>query len=135
MFEEIAKGSFANLTPDQRTKLAELLRTRAEYLAKAADFARMRVDLLENFTPEKEAGLEVYSSAVLAPMRSDMSRQITELLPETVDVEQLKSLMPLVVAGMLGSVNFALLTTVIGIEPDQVSRLESAIMEYTKRGI
>lgn len=135
MFEEIAKSSFANLSTQQRADLADLLRMRVEYMKLAAQLNEMRVDLLESFTPEKEAGIEAFSAAVVAPKRKAVALKMTEMMTETVDLEQIKSLMPMILAGMLGSVNLGMLLAVVGIEPDQVAQLESAITNFTKRGM
>lgn len=122
----------ADLDEETRLKLANYLRDRNEYLDASRKLNELRIKMLIDGTPASAEHVNDYASTVVAPLRAGVSRQMTELLKRSVDLEGLKSMMPMVLMGLMRSVNLRLLLTVFDLEPDIVERMVTKIKNYIK---
>jgi hypothetical protein len=126
--------SITEADEETRLKLAELLENRNEYLQQQLTLNSLRVTMLRDGTPESEQRAKDFSSTVVAPLREKMTPQIIELLQSSFDIKGIKGLMPIIVMGILQSVNLPVLLTTLGLEPDQVEQLASLVQDYVKKG-
>ena len=120
----------SELDEETRTKVAALLTDRNELLEAKVKLNRLRAAMLLNPTQSNIDSVEAYTSTVIAPLNTRLNEQAGELMMASVDVEGLKSMMPMVLMGLLRSVNLSLLLTAIDIEPDRIDRLISKIKDY-----
>lgn len=129
MFDMLST-SFASMDAADRAILARLLDKRNEYLAKTIKLNELKIAALTNPSAANEAAVNDFSTAVIAPLRDAMQDDVRALLQKAVDVDGLQSMLPMILAGALQSVNITLLLTAIGIDPDMISKLVKEIKEY-----
>ncbi len=130
MFGDLA--SLADLKPEDRERLASLLADRNEYLRQSIVLNDLRIVQLNNPTPENEARVAAFNSTVVAPLRSKMSADLSALLSSAVNIASIKAFMPMIVAGVMQSVNIPLALTTLGIDPDTVEELVGIVKDYIK---
>jgi hypothetical protein len=128
-------ASLDTLDDESRTRLANLLSGRNAYNAELIKLNELRIDMLLNPTPEKQEAIDAFNTTVVAPLRDGLTQDAFALFSVAVNIDNLKDLMPMVLAGVLQSVNIPLLLTVIGLEPDTINKLVQAISEFIKSGM
>lgn len=128
-------GSYADLTAEQREKLAAYLTLRNEYLPAQIELNRRRIAVLENYSPAEEAAIREYSATVVAPLRLKFSQSWIELLKDSVDVKAMESMLPMVLMVLTQSINVPMLLTTLGLEPDSIDQLTHGLSSYFKKGM
>jgi len=128
-------GSFAGLTDEQREKLSAYLTMRNDYLLAQIELNRRRAAVLKNPSPAEEAAIREYSSIVVAPMRRRCGQTALGLMQDSVDVEALESMLPMVLMALTQSINIPLLLATIGLEPDSIEQVTSGVSAYFKKGM
>ena len=126
--------SLIEMDEETRLKLAELLEGRNEHLQQQLTLNSLRITMLRDGTPDSEQRAKDFNSAVVAPLRDKLTPQTLELLERSIDLKGIKGIMPLVVMGLMQSVNLPLLLTTVGMEPDQVEQLVGMVQDYVKKG-
>jgi hypothetical protein len=128
-------GSYADLTAEQREKLAAYLTLRNEYLPAQIELNRRRIAVLTNYSPAEEAAIQEYSATVVAPLRLKFSQSWIELLKDSVDVKAMESMLPMVLMVLTQSINVPMLLTTLGLEPDSIDQLTHGLSSYFKKGM
>lgn len=134
MFGDMS-SSFSDLEEDVRTRLASLLEKRNDYLVQQIKLNELRIIMLLTPSPANEAAVNAFNSTVVAPIRDGMGEDIMFLMDKALNVQGLKAMLPMVLIGVLQSVNITLALTTLGIEPDVVDRFTSAIGEFIESGM
>ena len=134
MFGEL-NGDLADLEPDLRRKLAQFLERRNTYLTQTQELNRRKVALLVNPTPATRRDLEDYISAVIAPARERLYEDTIELFKEAVDVQKLKEMLPMALMALSEAVNFPILLTLLGADPEDIEKLVGKLRDYFSRGM
>lgn len=111
-------------------KLVELSSARAEYLQAAAQVQNMRAEQLKGSFRFDQAELDSYVEQVLAPRRTKVYRLQSEMLVDAVDVDQIKSLLPMVLAGLISKVDLELVLSIIGVDIDAAKEGMELIREF-----
>lgn len=115
--------SLTGLDRDTQLKLAMMLSSRAEYMRLAADMNDRKAKLLADPTEEGEQELAEFSSVVVAPARMRVAEQMSELLKESIDVDKLQGMLPMLLAGAMSAVNLPLVLNILGLDPDMISQV------------
>lgn len=134
MFGELFP-SLTEMDRETREKLANLLSDRNEYLEQQQTLNKLRIEMLRDGTPESEQRVKDFNSAVVVPLRAKMTPVILELFQKSVNVEGLKSIMPIIVMGLMQSVNLPLLFATAGVELDAAEEIINTIKDYVKKGM
>lgn len=121
---------YESLDAETRTKLANLLQDRIEYNELINEVMRRKIQILMHPTADAERDLAEYTSAVVAPKRAKITQQQAELLKEAVDIDQIKGLVPMALLGLSQSINFPLLFTALGLDPDMVAEGVDLVKDY-----
>ena len=122
--------SLADLDATQRTLLLALLRKKRQYMQSALTHMELQEKYLENPTPANLIEAENYASMVLRPQKSEINGTLTSVLQNAVDLEGIKRLLPLVLAGVLQSVNLPLLLAAANIDAEEAEQLMKMIKRY-----
>ena len=134
MFGEIS-SSYGELSPEQKQTLASFLADRNEYLTLQVRLNELRIQVLNNPTPAAEEQLQDFASAVVAPVRDRLSQQVLDLVGESVNVDKIMQMLPLLLLTMAQSVNIPMLLTVINLDPDMIEKLIGSASDYFKSGM
>lgn len=135
VFGEIS-GSFGDMTPEQRTNLAELVALRSEYYAQVVKISDKLINVLQHPTPEGEADLRELSSALVAPVRSRFAdKQRDVIVGDCIDLNELKGMLPMLLMALTQSINLPILMTVLNLEPDMIEQLVGLATDYFKSGM
>ena len=122
-----------DLDEETRLELANYLRGRNEYLEATRTLNELRIQMLIDGTPESAERASDYASTVVGPLRDGLTPRLIGLLKKSVDFESLKGMLPMVVMGLMRSVNLRLMLTTIGYEPDVIDKLVNMIKDYVSR--
>ena len=122
-----------DLDEETRLELANYLRDRNEYLEAVRTLNELRIQMLIDGTPESTERASDYASTVVGPLRDGLSPQLDRLLKKSVDFEGMKSMLPMIVMGLMRSVNLRLMLTTLGYEPDVIDKLVDMIKNYVSR--
>lgn len=133
-FDNIS-SSYEDLTPEEREKAADLIESRNDLALKMFELNRMRVQVLRNYTPEGEQALANFTSTMIAPLRAHASTQKAALLQDAVNVEGLKSLLPMIAMGLLQNINIPLLLTATDVDPDVINEMMAMAKKFIKDGL
>lgn len=131
MFETVPT-SLAGLDEETRLKLADLLTRRNEYFVQLTKLNELRIQALMNPSTYLEEQMNDFNSAVVAPLRDGMSKDMSSILDGAVNVDNIKALMPMILMGVLQSVNVPLLLVTLGLEPDMIEKLVSEINKFIR---
>lgn len=134
MLSELS-SSFENLTPEQRQLLAVHIELRNTYLEQTIKLNRLRVALLVQSTPEGEMQVKEFAAKKVAPLRIKLHEHSKKLRESAVDVETLKSMLPMVLMALTSSINLPLVMNALGIEPDMIEELVANARDYIKTGM
>ncbi len=125
------QDDLANRIDDEMLdKLVELSSARAEYLQAAAQVQNMRAEQFKGSFRFDQAELDSYVEQVLAPRRTKVYRLQSEMLVDAVDVDQIKSLLPMVLAGLISKVDLELVFSIIGVDIDAAKEGMKLIQEF-----
>lgn len=133
-FEEHS-ASLATLTAEQREKLIELLMLRNELSAHQLKLNALQIDLLRNPTEAGQTMLTDYAELHVAPLRRRIAHLLPELVDEAVEQEKIAETFPLLLAAVMQHVNIPFLLTVLGLDPDSVKSLGTAVSDYLRKGM
>lgn len=131
-FDDEAGDWMENLDDETCQKLADLLSARAEYFQAASMVARMRAEQLKGSKIVNPEELDEYVKQVLDPRRAYMHRLMQSMLSESLDINKIKSLVPMVAAGLMSQVDFELIFNVVGVDVDLAKELLDSIREFIK---
>lgn len=126
------KLTLDELSREEQSNLALLLTERIAYMEQAIELNKLRVQYLQNPTPQNKERVDDFNAAVIMPLRSKLSEDMKDALAESIDIDGLKHLMPMMLAGVLQSVNLPYLLAVLGIEADNVEKLVAKVREIIK---
>lgn len=134
MFNLDSETFLTNLDEETRATLRRVNSARAEYLESLVKYHKMREQVLDHPTTEAEKSLNVYSKTVVAPLRQAMLPDITALLEQSVNVEGLKSMMPMILMAVLNSVNLPLLMDTLNLDSDMIEEAVTRLKQYISSG-
>src|SRR3990167_6467356 len=127
------QDDLASRIDDERLdKLVELSSARAEYLQAAAQVQNMRAEQFKGSFRFDQAELDSYVEQVLAPRRTKVYRLQSEMLADAVDVDQIKSILPMIIAGLMAKVDLELVLSIIGVDTDASKEGLELIREFIK---
>jgi hypothetical protein len=131
MFDFSSEGtSLSELDTETRLRLANLLTLRGELQEKMWEVNRRKIALLMSPSAAGEQDLAEYNSAVVAPLRARVAEMTTELMNECIDLDKIKSLVPMFLLGMSQAINFPMLFSVLNIDPDHAAELFVKMKEF-----
>ncbi len=119
-----------NLTPDQEAQLAEVLDARIEYTEAKTVLLKMRRNMLNGRVTKEQ--VDDYALIVVAPLRLKLTAAVAPLVPSIVNVEQIKTMLPMAVMALLSGINVKLLLELLELDSDQVDEMIAAIQEYIR---
>lgn len=119
-----------DLDTETRLMLANYLRDRNEYLEATRTLNEMRIQMLIDGTPESAERASDFASTVVGPLRDGLTPQMHALFKKSIDIEGMKSMLPIVLMGLMRSVNLRLLLTTAGAEPDVIDKMVEMIKNY-----
>lgn len=110
----------ADLDDETRARVAEIYRLRIEHLdLKRQEFER-RLVLLHAPNEAAERELAEFSRLFVKPVRLRLSEALNELVGGAIELDGLKTLLPVVVMGVLQHVNVPLLVAAYDLDLDMV---------------
>lgn len=117
----------ASMPEESRQQMANILKTRGEYLRSAAEIADLRARIWSG-----EQGLNDITElkgASLTNIRALYIEQVITLLKDSVDLEGIMALMPMIIGGLLQSfkVPIPVMFEAIGSDVDQLKILVEGI--------
>jgi|GEM_PF-5788583 len=128
-------GSYANLSAEQRAKLANLLKLRNEYTAELLKLNERRIAVLLDYSEAGEAEARGYATLVVAPLRRKVVEASRDLYEDAIDMEALQSMLPMALMALTQSVNIPLLLTTAGLEPDMIEQFTTKVSSYFQQGM
>lgn len=117
-------------TPEEQTYLMVLLQRQQELHEAQAHLARLRLQQLRDPKPGGDEEIVDFAKMFVAPKRISMSKDAMPLLESAVDIEGLKSLLPMLVAGVLQYVDVDKLLYLSGMDADVVDDIVKAINKF-----
>lgn len=127
-------SSLTELDEDVRVRLAGLLEKRNRYLTEAIKLNELRIRVLMNPSELTESQANAFNSTVVAPLRDAMSDDMQFLTEKAINFDGIQAMLPMVVAGLLQSVNLTLLFTMMGADPDMIERSIGDVSKFIKSG-
>lgn len=97
------------LDDETKQRLASLLENRNVYLLHFVELNRMRILQLTNPSPENAARMDQYVEQHMAPIREQMMLDSAHLLETAIDMDAIKEMLPMLLAGVMQKVNLPLL--------------------------
>lgn len=132
MFNLNSESFLTELDADERETLRRVNQARQEYLEALVKFHQMREQVLANPSIEAEKSLRDYSKTVIAPLRRDMSADVGKLLEKSVDVDGLKSMLPMILLAVSRSVNLPLLMETLNLDSDMIEDTVTKLKDYIR---
>lgn len=130
MFNLDSETFLTDLDEETRATVRRVNSSRIEYLESLVKYHKMREEVLAHPTTEAEKSLNAYSRTVVAALRQSMIPDMTALLQQSVNVEGLKSMMPMILMAVLNSVNVPLLMDTLNLDSDMVEDTVTRLREY-----
>ncbi len=127
IFTTLSQG---NLTPEQEEQLAKVLDARIEYTEAKTVLLKMRRDMLNGRVTKEQ--VNDYAHIVVAPLRLNLTTAVTPLVPDIINVEQIKSMLPMAVMALLNGINVKLLLELLELDSDQIDEMTAAIQQYIR---
>jgi len=129
MFEELF-SSMGDLKEADRLRLASFLEKRNELMLQMLTLNSLQAKQLRDPSPENELRVSSFSNSVVKPLQRSIEQERTDLVKSAVDIEGLKGLLPMILAGLTQYVNLALVLNLFDTNPDDVQRLIKYIKDY-----
>ncbi len=134
MFSFSALNGLDDLDTPTRQKLAEYLEARNRFYMQSGEVNRRRIALLYSPDADGQKDLEEYASVMLRPVQDEMNRLRDELFKAAIDLDELKDMLPMVLATVTRSVNLPLLLTLTDFDPDFIARGLEMLKQYFESG-
>lgn len=124
----------AQLDAETRSRLSTVLDQRAEMLAAQAELLRLRA---RQYRGEDVGDLIDLKSQEVIKLRHDLMTDSSNLLRDSVDLQKLVGLLPLVIGGVLQSFKIppAVLAEVVGLDLDQAKLVFGKLRDVVTNGI
>lgn len=129
------QSGYASLSEEQRKALASMLEDRNTYMEHGVKLNELRIIALRDGTPESEQRVNDYASTVVAPLRKAVAAKANALIVEGIDLDGLKSVLPMIGLALLGSVNLPLLMNASGVDEDMITEFTDMLSQYLKQGM
>lgn len=129
------QSGYASLSEEQRKALASMLEDRNTYMEHGVKLNELRIIALRDGTPESEERVNDYASTVVAPLRKAVAAKANALIVEGIDLDGLKSVLPMIGLALLGSVNLPLLMNASGVDEDMITEFTDMLSQYLKQGM
>jgi hypothetical protein len=126
---------FVEMDPALRRKLAEHLGLRMLATEHNQMLTRMKIEQLNDPTTEREERITEYKEQKIEPLNEQLVEGFGELLTAAVNIDEIKSLLPMLVSSVMRSVNLPLLTSLINIEPERAKALMNTIREFCESNL
>ncbi len=120
----------SRLDDETLEKLMELSSARAEYLQAAAQVQSMRAEQFKGSLHFNQTELDSYVEQVLAPRRTKVYRLQSEMLVDAVDVNEIKSMLPMILAGLMAKLDLELVLSIVGVDVDAAKEGVDLIREF-----
>lgn len=133
LFNHVLNYDPNDLDPAIREQMATIIKARAEFLTASAQVATMRARIWAG--EDGLTSLAEIQANDLTKARMDYVEHARALLKESVDLEGLKNLAPMIVAGVLQSVRvpFPVLFEALGVDIDQVKVVAHLLRELFEK--
>jgi hypothetical protein len=118
MDPEEQPGIFDELTEEQKAKLLEVLELRTKFYRYAREMTRRQIELLRDPSPLAEEELKEFIAEFVTPVRREMAQKGVELSRDAIDIETMKSILPMILMAVTQGVNLPLLMTALGLDTD-----------------
>ena len=130
MFQELFTYNPADIQPAHREQMAAILKARGEFMRASAEVSDLRARAWAGETGMDD--LIELKAADLAKIRQDYAPLMIGLLKESVDVEGLLSLVPMLVAGVLQNfrVPLPVLLEALGVDFDNLKLLAEQLKDF-----
>ncbi len=129
------QSGYASLSEEQRKALASMLEDRNTYMEHGVKLNELRIIALRDGTPESEQRVNDYASTVVAPLRKAVAAKANALIVEGIDLDGLKSVLPMIGLALLGAVNLPLLMNASGVDEDMITEFTDMLSQYLKQGM
>lgn len=133
MFDMVSglSGDLVGLAAEDAQRLATVLERRNDYLGLQQQANRLRIKVLETRTAAAQQELNEYLSGAIASARARMTEDLVKLLDSAINIDGIKSLLPMMLLGIVQNINLPLLLTTLGLDPDMISELVKQAKRYT----
>jgi len=129
MFEDMY-ASLTELKAEDRIRLAQFFMKTNELMKQKVMYNELQITYFTNPSPEVLARLEGIQSTVIEPMSTSLKREIIEIMKDSIDIEGLKGLLPMIVAGALRYINVPVVLTILGLKPDEIKEMALMVKDY-----
>ena len=134
-FDEII-APLHELPEADRTALADFIAVRDDYRLAQLRVSKLKSNLLRTNNPAEQerisSEIDILTSTIVAPAREAHSRALRSFMQHCVNTQGLKEMFPMLLAGVLHSVNLPLLLEAIGFDGDNVKDLSAILKDVLK---
>ena len=78
--------------------------------------------------------MQEYASRMM-PVRLKLAELTVAIAQDAINLDQLKSMLPMVLAALMGSINFPMLFAALNLEPDMAQTLVDKGTEFFSKGL
>lgn len=135
MFPSTQGCSFSYLSDEKREALISLLEKRNEYCAHTIELNRLRIEAIANPSAATVDAVEEYSREHMLPLRVGMMPEMELLLKQSINTEQLQTMLPMVLAALAQAIDMELLLTTMGADADMIAETIGRTQEFFRRGM
>lgn len=133
MFEDMS-SSLGEIDNETRAALIEIMARRIEYQEQLITLTKLRKLALEQPSELHDRAVISFDKDTLAPLRDAQLKTSMPLLVRAVDAEGLAALLPMVISGLMQSIDLPLLMNVLGLEPETIEKSVEGISKFIKSG-
>jgi hypothetical protein len=126
--------SFARLDEDSRQSLIALLELRNALNTQLNKCNRLMIAHLDTPTEQSQAEIDTFMEEVIKPLREQMKPFERELMLTAFDLEKLQAFLPMLLAGVMQSIDFELFFCTGDIDPDKASFFFDKLQAFLNRG-
>lgn len=135
MFDTDPFSDLDQLDAATRQKLADYLAASNAYYMRAGEVNRQLIAWLHNPEAAAMQAIQDYTSDILNPAEDEKRRLRDELMEVAVDIDGLKSILPMIISAVTRSVNLPLLLTLIDFDPKMINQGLEMLRRYLESGM
>jgi hypothetical protein len=135
VMSEMHESMFDGLSSEGRERLIAILELRELQLQYQVELNRMMIDQARNPTAHGDRIIGEYKRMRLNPIEDKIAEQSMGLVAEAIDIEGIKSLLPMFVASIMQKVNLPLVLALTGASPERAAAIKSFLEDLYRKGM
>jgi hypothetical protein len=127
--------SFGHLDDESKAKLVEFLQRSNLYHTYVIELNRLRIEAIRNPSAETIDAANRYAEERIKPIRESMEELSGELHSKAFDPEKFAQMLPMALTALSQAVDFQLLLTLMGLDPDLIEHLLGKITGFLNKDL